>query len=612
MKKKPSVFAFFMTAASLFALVAGGLVTFIAIDRTNSSDSFPSYSYNQYVNQTKTGEYSDDLGGQLYEAEDLSLTGDCKIIDSVSASGCEAVSNLKNGSSISMTVTSASSTLCMFTIHSSYVSSSKKSIEANHLFSLILNGNEIALTSQVQSNYNEYDFIDNDIAALHLNEGKNTISLVSLTDLYKIDYLALKSRYKPEADRNVIADQYFEFDPNDARQVFEAENMSNNGSLVVNDLSASGTFASYFSNPEDTLNCFISSAKEAETSLNVKIRAAQEGAIPQFEVKVNGTAIEKDETDISFSYFSLDYGSISLSKGENSISIRAISGSFYVDYLSLNNEINHSSKSTNEAFEAEEAQLFGEAQIISSSSASGGKAVGYLYIDSYAEFSVNSKIDDTVSLYLSMSYVGLTQNSDRILETSVNDVTVDTSANQIRNTGGYHVYDTFYLGSIHLTAGKNTIRIYSFTGNFNLDTMILGKEQFTGQSNSLKTEMESILINQGAYGWYSINASGEKCVANNVSSSYLDFFFVSDSSRLMTLSFVLSLGNSQGIANDYFALEFNSSGIDISGVSIPTLTRYSVFEKIEVGVIELSAGMNHLRIVNKKAGIYFDYLTLEK
>ncbi len=604
-KKKNRTYLLFAILASLFALITTSLIGYMAIIRTKNDTSYPSYEYSELIDQSETKQFLSSLPAQLYEAESLLLSDDCRIEENYSASNKEVVSSFTKGSKIRLEVTSDASQAVMLSIATNFVSASGKSISAKTMFRIYTNKNEETISATLQSNFNHYDFSLADLAVIHLEKGMNSIEILSEGDSPDIDYLTLKGKEKKTNNENARS-KVSSFLPDEPRQYYQPDEAVLKGPLIIKDEKESTDgYALFFSNPYDTMEYDIQSDENIETSASFLSRLQKSNAQPKFDISLNGKHLDFDGI-LSSDYSENSLGILSLKKGLNQIVIQCESGAFYFSSLILNSDIIHSPTKMNERYEAEDALLKKGPKVISSQYASKGYAVGENTVDSYIEFPIISKKEDDVLLSITLSYVLSTKPSNQIFETSINDNVMDTSDCIIKNTTGYDHYEAFLLGKLHLEKGKNVLRIFSFSGGYNLDCITLIRNQ------SQKEYQAEDLINDGMAKKHVLTAENGSVLEGRSMTSLLLLSY-EEKEREVTLSIQYSLSVEEEInLSSYMEVLVCQDELPIPDEKLPSTKRVSVFEKKSLGKITLKKGLNEIRIENKISGINYDFLTLEE
>lgn len=603
-KKKNRTYLLFAVLASLFALVTTSLIGYMAIIRTKSDTSYPSYEYSELIDQSEKKQFLSSLPGQLYEAESLLLSDDCRIEENYTASNKEVVSSFTKGSKILLEVTSDASQAVMLSIATNFVSPSGKSINAKTMFRIYVNSKEETIDTTLQSNFNRYDFSLADLAVIHLEMGMNSIEILSEGDSFDIDYLTLKGKEK-KTDNGNTRSKVSSFLPDEPRQYYQPDEALLKGPLIIKDeKEATDGYALFFSNPYDTMEYDIQSEENVETSASFLSRLQKSNAQPKFDISLNGRHLDF-EGILSSDYSENSLGILSLKKGLNQIVIQCESGAFYFSSLILNSDITHSPTKMNERYEAEDALLKKGPQVISSQYASKGCAVGENTVDSYIEFPIVSKKEDEVLLSITLSYVLSAKQSNQIFETSINDNVMDTSDCIIKNTTGYDHYETFLLGKVHLETGENTLRFFSFSGGYNVDciTLIRNRSQKEYQAEDLiadgMTKKHVLTVENGS-------------VLEGKSMTNILLLTYEEKEREATLSIIYSLSIEEEIdLSSCMEVLVCQDEMMLPDEILPSTKRVSVFEKKSLGKINLKKGLNEIRIENKMSGINYDALTLD-
>ena len=604
MNKKRNAYALFTLIATLFAMISASLITVFAILRSHSSNNYPTFSYEQYKDCSISKKFDENEGPQLYEAEEMVLSSQIRIEGNIYASNKEALGHFIKGETITLEVDSSSSVMAMVSLSCSYVSESGRSVDASSLFGFSFNDAAIDLGQRViQANFNHYDFKENDLVPIHLFPGKNTLVFSSLGDYLKIGYVALRSNTS-NVSSSPIGPRKVVYEECESRQYYSSYLSQLNGPVIVSDEQAREKHSAFFSNPYDSLTFYIDSSTAKKTQAGIILRLARENMQPDFEIYLNNSLVDFKDDILTSSYQEFTLGELSLLQGENTLTLRDINGSFYFDSFILNQDITHSPSKHQERYEAEKADLTHGGQIASNSKASSYYVVNNITIDSYVEFEITSLVEDEVHLFINLSYIGHSQASDSVFGLSLNGKEIDTSMYEITNTGGYSNYTNLYLGKIHLSSDKNTLELFSFTGNFNLDYLDLFHD------GSSELEAEDGILDKGNYVEMNQKASHQKVVSNNINNSTLTMDLFVLEKRKVNLEMVFSYIGKDTDLSSFFTLRNNTSLIHINDVELKSTIRVSRYAKVVIGEINLEQGLNQIILSNLKSGLMIDQFIL--
>ena len=175
---------------------------------------------------------------------------------------------------------------------------------------------------------------------------------------------------------------------------------------------------------------------------------------------------------------------------------------------------------------------------------------------------------------------------------------------EITNTGGYSNYTNLYLGKIHLSSDKNTLELFSFTGNFNLDYLDLFHD------GSSELEAEDGILDKGNYVEMNQKASHQKVVSNNINNSTLTMDLFVLEKRKVNLEMVFSYIGKDTDLSSFFTLRNNTSLIHINDVELKSTIRVSRYAKVVIGEINLEQGLNQIILSNLKSGLMIDQFIL--
>ena len=601
--KKNKTYLYFSLLACLIAIITTALIGYMALIQTKNDKNYPNYKYNELVDQTEKKQYAETLPGQLYEAENLELSGDCTIEENYSASRKEVVSSFTKDSSILLEVISDTSTKVMLSIATNFVSPSGKSISADSLIKVYVNSTQESLDGTIRSNFNRFDFSLDDLLVVHLLPGTNRIEIKSQGDYFDVDYLTLKGKEKHLSQENIKTSR-LDFLPDESRQYYQPDQALLNGPLIIKDeKETTDGYSAYFSNPYDTMEYNIESNREEETDASFFGRLQKSNVQPNLEISINGTPINFDST-MNVEYGECILGSIHLEKGNNQFFIRSNSGSFYFSCLILNSNITHSPTKYNERYEAEDALRKKGPTIIRSSNASKGYAVAENNPESYLDFNITSKKEDDVLISITMSYVLSDQKSNLVFETSLNQEVLDTSACLIKNTTGYDHYSSFLLGSIHLKKGENLLRIYSFSGGYNLDCItLIRKEKQDGYP-------AKDLIQEGMQKKHVLTSSDGYVLEARINTFFLlQCYYDKENEAELSFTYSLPLLDELNLSS-WMDIHLNENKVLLPDRKLESSRKTTIFKKATIGTITLRKGLNEIRIQNITTGINFETITL--
>lgn len=604
-KIKNRTYLYFSILACFIAIITTALIGYMALLQTKNDKNYPSYGYNELVDQTENKQFKEALPGQLYEAESLEISKDCTIEENYSASRKEVVSSFVKGCSILLEVTSDTSTKAMLSIATNFISPSGKNIRADSLIKVYVNSTLESTNGIIRSNFNRFDFSLDDLLVVHLLPGLNRIEIESEGDYFDIDYITLKGKEK-HLSKNSIETPLLSFKQEESRQYYQPDDAILKGPLIIKDeKETTDGYSAYFSNPYDTMEFDIGSDEETDTTASFLGRLQKNNVQPNLEITLNGNVISFDGT-LNVEYGECSLGSLHLKKGINQIFIRSDAGSFYFSSLILNSDITHSPSKYNERYEAEDAIRKKGPVIVRSDNASKDYAVGENNPESYLDFRITSKKEDEVLVSITLSYILSDQKSNLIFETSLNREVLDTSCCLIKNTTGYDYYSSFLLGTIHLRKGENILRIYSFSGGYNVDciTLIRKKKQDVYPAKDL--------IQEGMQEKH-VLPSSDGYVLEARSNSFFLLQCYYDTEQQIELSFTYSLPLSDELGlSSWMEVHLNGNKVPFQDKNLKSSGKTTIFRKETVGRITLRKGLNEIRIQNITTGINFETIVLKK
>ncbi len=614
MTKKNKLYVIFAVISTVFAVLTTVLISFFALNSPDSLESFPSYTYSQYVDRSQDEKADSTYGAQLYEAEDFDLFGQAQVLEYISASGSQVVSSITKGSSLSYSLIADKSAIYKFQASVSLLSDTNKRIEANSLFSLSLNSDHKNLSGiSIAPSYNTYDFIENDICTLKLKEGKNTIEIVSSSNTeFTFDYFVLTPNYDrtTSVSLKTVNSKYSEsFNANEGKQEFPSEKMEQNGALVIKDSEAGSTFSTYFSEKGNSSTCHLFSSTQTSTQLSIRIKkSAKESESVQLKITLNGNMVfDNHLRDVTVSYTEINIGNISIQRDENILSIENKGGIFYLDSFYLNSNINYSSKRDNCRFEAEDATLNGP-KIVNNSLASAGAYVTNNYRYSYVQFELESVLEDNPRLAITLGYRGNTTALSSILSLKVNSTVVFINTVELKESDSLENFVDLPIGKISLRSGLNVIQVTSLTNQYSLDCLTLFHNEVGSNYRLFQSEAENLISDTKQQIRFNKNASKKQSsfLENNDS---LLLFFYSDTSGIFTLSANICLyQKSQSSQNPKIQIQMNRSQVSLYLGELPSSSPDNVFTKINLGNYTLQKGLNSVKISTISCEVYFDYL----
>ncbi len=610
MKRRDLNYIIFAGIGSFVASAACLALMIIASNRTLDMSDYPTYSYADYIDCTTSRTYSSASGAQLFEAESLDMAGSAKVSENIHASNQEVVSSLSTGSTLAFTFNAKDSGDAKLVFATSYISQTNRTIRSENLFRLNVNNYDVTLSSSIVPSYNEYDFIENDIALIHVLEGDNTITMTSFDDSYTLDYLLLVSSNEKNDDSSVMGYYQNTFLSNGKRQEFQAELQNDiSGAVILEEPSLTNEYAAYFTNPGDVINFYINSDEIALTDLSlISRKESKSKSSPSVVVSVNDVEITNHNmSKITSSYTDMDYGDITLAKGMNVIKIQNLGGSFYLDAIALNTDINFSETKQQRVYEAEACTTKGCA-VVASSAVPSKKVVGYNLADSYVEYRFSSLEIGDAHIALRLSYFGSEKPLNEVLSISVNGYEISTmNKENIYNTGGYANYIDIYGGHFTLPKGNNILRIISVSGNYDLDYFTLfNSEVSVSQSSDILESEEGILSEQKIH--YNNNASNDFMSKHTQKGATSKFYIYCDMERLINLRNVLSYVSSEYVtADELFTLKLNNTELSIDTIVIPVSSSVSRYQSVDFGDVTFHKGMNIFEYTDKGLPYYFDY-----
>jgi hypothetical protein len=612
MKKKSSRFyILFSIIGTIIAFATCLAIVGASIMQKKSLDDYPKYSYHEYIDRSEAKTFKEDSGAQIYEAESLTLSGSAEVEDNIHASNQEVVTELFTGSSLTLEVTASYSLEAKLVVATSYVSQTGKAISASNLMTLSVNSNEVKLPLEINPSFDEYDFTENALALVSLNEGDNEIKITSFSNTYSIDYLVLISSKEKTTKETSIGYQSGDFKSQEKKQVFEAERQQNiQGAVIVADEKASTKYSVFFTSPDDSISFYFSSDEKATTSLAIQARKKSESSnTPGVQITVNNVEINNQPFSLmTSSYSSLDFGNIDLIKGSNTITLKNLGGFFYLDSLTLNSDINLSAAISNERFEAEDATLVNGCSI----SGSNHDIVGYNLPGTYVDFTLNTLEACYSRLTIRLSYVGKELDISNVIRFTLDDEYFEPLSYTLVPTD----YDNFFdvlVNNIVIDEGKHSLKVISKTGNYDLDCITLFNTRIDEATTTLKMEGEDLILLGDEVKNYSRKASNSLFISNSSSTSSILLYVYLKEAYNLRLTMALSyLSPASTNSANLFDMTINNETIKEEGVEISTSSAVDQFKDVNFGEIAFNQGMNILRINNKGIVYQLDNLILTR
>ena len=612
MKKNNHIYSIFASVISIITIIISSIIINIAYQNDKSNMDFPTYSYEEYIDYSDENVFYKNAGGQLYEAESASLGGKHTLVNNIAASNDQLVSDFERGSSVNFSINSDSTMYAKLILNLSYSSKAERGINANFLFSLIVNGEELDIHSvYIQHALNQYDLHEYNLGVIETKFGQNNIEIISYDYNFQIDYLVLISQEDKTSSENTIGEKnkIFYFNSLDSSQVFEAERMRLAGPLIIDEYSCSSFLAVYFINPESQTFSFINSDSDCSSEISLRLKSPNdEVELNDIRLMINNTLYSGIGKSTSEDYYLFNYGFIELNKGINRIEISNLQKQIYLDCFILNNNINHSQFNINEKFEAEDAVL-DNCVIEENEGVSNKQNVGYCYEGSTISFHINSLTKDSKKLGLRISYDGDRTYLNEVLKITFHHRELDLDNIMIYKTG-YQKYYDLPCSVVDFEIGENELVIESLTGAYNLDYIFFyGSEDLsTSRFNSI--EAERVLV-FGSQIENNVLASEKKNVGFNSVDSYVKYCFESSREISKNLTLQISIFNTNSaFLGDCLKILINDQEIVLDNIEIELSSSWIDFKRVVIGNILIKEGYNSLVIISKEECYNLDYLRL--
>ena len=616
MKKRELTYILFSAIGSLVVLLASLTLMIFSFSHNLTLSDYPKVDLTSYVNRSESHLYSDKAGTQLYEAESLMLAGNAKVEENIHASNQEIVSSLSTGATLALTFTSDSQSKAKLAFCTSYISQTNRSSRSSDLFRISLNSVNIPLSTSITPSYNEYDFIENDIAILNVVEGINQLTIVSYINIYTLDYLTLTSPDEKSDDSLTMKHHEEYFDASGMRQVFEAELQSDiSGAVIIKNKAIETEFAVYFTNQGDNLSYHIFVDEESETSFAIRAKKEFENATsPGVDVTINKESIStKNLVSMKDTYDEIVLGTIHLLKGENVLSFNHLGGRYYLDSIILNCDINFASSSKQLCLEAEDGKLSGGCSSVIANSTKSKVAVGYNLANSSISYTLTCLKPSTAHIDLHLSYTGEKLPLNNVLSIQVNGYEISKMNKDIISPGEKSSYDSyfhFYGGQLSLSKGTNSFKIVSISGQYNLDCIYFFTQELTDDIDYQLIEVEDMLSDDSTL-YYSEKASNRHYMKMSGKNSCLSFFVYLDSDRKIDLRIILSQNVSSNVfSDDLFTVNINQKIVELPLRKIEKTKSITAFESFDFGEVSFKAGLNYFELKSLNPTFFIDSLLL--
>lgn len=610
MKKNKYPYLSLTILSSATMLVLTTLTFVIGLNSGGTSfDEFKEYSYIEHVDKTSSMMFSEVEGAQLYEAESALLGGELTVTENIAASGDNCVDNMKRFSSISYSINSSYYGEALLKLNTRYINPTSNDVECSYLFTLTINGNEINSNEIIKHSYNDYDFSLNKVAVVPLKQGVNRIDITALDENVSIDFLSLTPKPERVGTPNVIGERSYSFLSKDMKQEFEIEKSDYfSPGHIVFDFEASSYSSVFLSNNHDTRTIHINSDETTSSELSLLYKTSSNS---DKEAKIV-LSINNEEQEFSLDKSSESYklktlGNIALNKGDNVISFRSSGVPIYLDKLSLNGNINHSSYRINERYEAEDALLSNPRMKEKVENASNHYTASYLENGESLEFNIVSSKEDEVKLGIALSYWNdETVSLSSLFKLEINNQEIDISKTSISKTGSYYDFIEMPISLLTLKEGNNYIKICSFKDAFNIDYI------FTYRIDTVidgKIECEHFALVNGSGIERNINASNEQDVGFNDGGTYLAMKFELEADAEYDCSIAIASPLSDYVlADSLFSIYVNNIKIDLSSLYIKPTNKWNVFAENILPRLSFKQGFNSLVIKSIGGNYNLDYV----
>ncbi len=606
----------------LFSFILGavvGVTSLVAVLITalsaSKSQDFPVYAYHQYIDRTSNMLFSINAGAQLYESENAEVSGGAEEVFNSLASGGKVVGSIKKDSVLKYGIIFEEECTVQLKLSVCYVSDINRDTYAQNLFSVCLNGVELATRrANIAHGYSDFDFKENLLCTMDFPAGRNIIEFISEMEGYEIDYMLLVPMTERTSSETTIGLPVYNYKSDDRVQRFEAEHAERENAYAEYNLSSSGRYYTV-NETEKASNIFwVESDKNTRTELAIALKNyGNTDTMSEFcDVYVNDEKLLIDvvlpieNVDGKFSESSL--GRINLKQGLNEIAIINKSGAYCLDYIALNASINYTKDNVTFRYEAEDSILSGGCVYKKDLTASAENIVSNNVPDSYVSYTVCSCVEDAAYFSICLNYSGNEDNLGNVVEIVVNSRLINLSDKAVYKSSSYI---EIYLGLITIEEGNNVFIIRSLSGNYELDYFALSNMEFSFSGQAYKYEAENALLFDGSQVEWDKKASGSKIAGSNIQGSSVNFSIMCNDIGSAKLSLSLSCVSRKNILmNDNLSIIVNGQTVNISGLNITTTEDWSTFMENAVGNIRLKEGLNLISIVSKAELYTLDYICL--
>lgn len=196
---------------------------------------------------------------------------------------------------------------------------------------------------------------------------------------------------------------------------------------------------------------------------------------------------------------------------------------------------------------------------------------------------------------------------------TINTEGVETIISNVLTVGGsWTVYNTDTIGSMNLPAGNLTLKLaYAGTGCM-IDLFTLEK---TGEPGSV---VDTLNIRANRYSaFYSPNATETTNGKLGEYGALTDRYIAFNNARWTEYNVNIPVDGAYSIAMYYGATVVNpimvyQDGVELCSAQVPATGGWETYQTFTLGAVNLTKGLNKIKLLNTGGGMYFKYFTLQR
>jgi hypothetical protein len=350
----------------------------------------------------------------------------------------------------------------------------------------------------------------------------------------------------------------------------------------------------------DWMEYNINPAATGTYTINLRIATQNSGGQVQIK-KADGTTLGTVSIPATGGWQSWQTitTTVNLTAGNQAIRIYSGNGNWNINWLEIvqgGTTTVPSAPVTTSRIEAENYTAQYGTQNETTSDAGGGQNVGYIDAGDWMEYTIAPTVNGTYTVNFRVA----TQNTGgQIQVKKLDGTTLGTAA--IPATGGWQSWQTIST-TIQLTAGSQSIRIYSGNGNWNINwfEVVAGGTTVTtptptSPSTSLRIEAESYINQYGTQKETTADAGGGQNVGYIDNGDWMDYTINPATSGTYTISVRIASTSTGG----QIQLK-KADGTVIGTVSLPNSGGWQTWQTA-TGTVTLNAGQQTLRLFSATA-----------